>query len=94
MIAKRVNKTAKIGEDFTRLGEYIAAAREAGEKLDQLWIGNCAAGDSEEDLDAVVSRRRKREVNAARSQGNSQELCRRIGIWRSSVCRRHPHQYR
>ena len=31
MIAKRVNKTAAIGEDFTRLGEYIAAAREVGE---------------------------------------------------------------
>tara|TARA_R110000868_G_scaffold143574_1_gene361927 strand:+ start:35098 stop:36669 length:1572 start_codon:yes stop_codon:yes gene_type:complete len=61
MIAKRVNKTAKIGEDFTRLGEYIAAAREAGEKLDQLWIGNCAAGDSEEDLDAALA-----EVEAVR----------------------------
>ena len=61
MIAKRVDKTDSIGEDFTRLGEYIAAAREVGEKLDKLWIGNCAAGDSEEDLEAALA-----EVEAVR----------------------------
>ena len=61
MIAKRVDKTDNIGEDFTRLGEYIAAAREVGEKLDQLWIGNCAAGDGKEDLEAALA-----EVEAVR----------------------------
>lgn len=61
MIAKKVSKSGDRGEDFTRLGEYIAAAKETGEKLDQLWMANCAAGDSPESFEAALA-----EIEAVR----------------------------
>ena len=55
MIAVRIDpsnkdKDGKISDDYTRLGEYIAAAKETGEKLDRFWIVNCNAGTDLKDL--------------------------------------------
>lgn len=49
MIAVRIDPDKKskdkpVRDDYTRLGEYIAAAKEKGEKLDKFWIVNCGAG--------------------------------------------------
>lgn len=45
MISKRPPRKPGKPDNFTYLAEYIAAAREPGEKLDRLWIVNCDAGD-------------------------------------------------
>lgn len=52
MIAKRVERNSK--DNYGRLAEYIAAAKESGEKLDNLWMVNCNAGVSKEDLDLAI----------------------------------------
>jgi len=44
---------------FTDLAKYVAAAKEPGEKLDDLWIINANAGETIEDLDLAI-----REVEA------------------------------
>lgn len=51
MIAKKISKKAGIGDNFDRLGRYIAAADQPGEKLHDFWMGNCNAGDGIEDLE-------------------------------------------
>ncbi|WP_142850697.1 TraI/MobA(P) family conjugative relaxase [Telmatospirillum sp. J64-1] len=61
MIAKKVPKQADIPDNFTRLGEYIAAAEEEGEKLDHFWIRNCDSGTGLEDLDLALA-----EIEAVR----------------------------
>ncbi|MGK2742262.1 TraI/MobA(P) family conjugative relaxase [Tepidicaulis sp. LMO-SS28] len=61
MIARRLPKDAKIADNFTALGKYIAAAQEEGEKLDQFWIVGCDAGDELGDLDAALA-----EIEAVR----------------------------
>lgn len=63
MIHKRIDKAPDVPDDFTNLAEYIAAASEQGEKLDQFWIGNCHAGTELADLDAATA-----EVEAVRAQ--------------------------
>jgi phage/plasmid primase-like uncharacterized protein len=63
MIHKRIDKAPDVPDDFTNLAEYIAAASEEGEKLDQFWIGNCHAGTELADLDAATA-----EVEAVRAQ--------------------------
>ncbi len=52
MIAKRINR--ETCGNYGRLAEYIAAAKDPGEKLDQLWIVNAAAGDSPADLEMAI----------------------------------------
>ncbi|MFA7429904.1 MAG: TraI/MobA(P) family conjugative relaxase [Rhodospirillaceae bacterium] len=63
MIHRRIDKAPDVPDDFTHLAEYIAAAREEGEKLDQFWIANCNAGADLADLDAAAA-----EVEAVRMQ--------------------------
>jgi LmbE family N-acetylglucosaminyl deacetylase len=52
MIAKRIDR--KTNDSFKRLAEYIAAAKDKGEKLDQFWMVNCNAGGGIEDLDVGI----------------------------------------
>ena len=40
MIATKIGKKSEVPDNYTRLGEYIAAAEEKGEKLHQFWIRN------------------------------------------------------
>ncbi|WP_417247413.1 TraI/MobA(P) family conjugative relaxase [Celeribacter sp.] len=54
MIATRIGKKSDVPDNYTRLGEYIAAAEEKGEKLHQFWIRNCDAGTNIEDLDLAL----------------------------------------
>lgn len=61
MIAKRINQTAGVADNYTHLAEYIAAAGDEGEKLDRFWIVNCDAGDTLADLDAALA-----EIEAVR----------------------------
>lgn len=52
MISRRHNK--KLPGPFRYLAEYIAAAKEKGEKLDDLWIVNCNGGRGLENLDLAI----------------------------------------
>ncbi len=52
MISKRVARRSK--DNFGRLAEYLAAAKEVGEKLDDLWITGSNAGTTKEDLDLAI----------------------------------------
>jgi len=52
MIAKRVDRTTN--DSFRRLAEYIAGAKDPGEKLDELWIVNSDAGNTSEALDMAI----------------------------------------
>jgi hypothetical protein len=61
MIATRIAKKPDVPDNYTRLGEYIAAAKEKGEKLDKLWIVNCDAGEGVEDLATALA-----EIEAVR----------------------------
>jgi hypothetical protein len=63
MISKRPERKPGKPDNFTYLAEYIAAAREPGEKLDQFWIENCNAGDDLEHLKFACY-----EVEAIRAQ--------------------------
>jgi len=63
MIATKIGKKSGVPDNYTRLGEYIAAAEEKGEKLHQFWIRNCDAGTNLEDLDLALL-----EVEAVRRQ--------------------------
>ncbi len=59
MIAVRIDpdkkdKAKPVRDDYTRLGEYIAAAKEKGEKLDKFWIVNCGAGSELADLKTAL----------------------------------------
>ncbi|WP_254869540.1 hypothetical protein [Thalassospira lucentensis] len=54
MIATRIGKKSGAPDNYTRLGQYIAAAEEKGEKLHQFWIRNCDAGTNIEDLDLAL----------------------------------------
>tara|TARA_R110000796_G_scaffold250869_1_gene381056 strand:- start:14687 stop:15790 length:1104 start_codon:yes stop_codon:yes gene_type:complete len=63
MIATKIGKKTGVPDNYTRLGEYIAAAEEKGEKLHQFWIRNCDAGTNIEDLDLALL-----EIEAVRRQ--------------------------
>ncbi|MEQ5777112.1 relaxase/mobilization nuclease domain-containing protein [Thalassospira sp. NFXS8] len=54
MIAKKIPKDPKVADNYKELAHYIAAAKEAGEKLDHFWIANCGAGEKREDLDLAL----------------------------------------
>lgn len=54
MIATKIGKKANVPDNYTRLGQYIAAAEEKGEKLHEFWIRNCDAGTNIEDLDLAL----------------------------------------
>jgi hypothetical protein len=62
MISKRPERKPGKPDNFTYLAEYIAAAREPGEKLERLWIVNCNAGTEPEDLKTALY-----EVEAVRT---------------------------
>ncbi len=51
MIAKKIERRCK--DNFGRLAEYIAAAKDKGEKLAGLWTANC--GEDETDLDLAIA---------------------------------------
>lgn len=57
MIAKRIPREGN--DSFRRLAEYIAAASDPGEKLDDLWIVNARSADEPEDLAVAI-----REIEA------------------------------
>ncbi len=61
MIAKKTPKRPDIPDNYKELAEYIAAAKEPGEKLDKFWIENCGAGETLDDLELAL-----REVYAVR----------------------------
>ncbi len=61
MIAKKIPKKSDVPDNYKALAEYIAAAKEPGEKLDKFWIVNCGAGETLDDLDLAII-----EVNAIR----------------------------
>ena len=63
MIATRIGKKSGVPDNYTRLGQYIAAAEEKGEKLHQFWIRNCDAGTDIEDIDLALL-----EIEAVRRQ--------------------------
>jgi hypothetical protein len=63
MIATKIGKKSGLPDNYTRLGQYIAAAEEKGEKLHQFWIRNCDAGTNIEDLDLALL-----EIEAVRRQ--------------------------
>jgi len=63
MIATRIGKKTGVPDNYTRLGEYIAAAEEKGEKLHLFWIRNCDAGTNIENLDLALL-----EIEAVRRQ--------------------------
>ena len=52
MIAKCISR--ETSGNYGRLAEYIAAAKDPGEKLDQFWIINSVAGDTIKDLDMAI----------------------------------------
>ena len=52
MIAKCISR--ETSGNYGRLAEYIAAAKDPGEKLDQFWIVNSVAGDTIKDLDMAI----------------------------------------
>lgn len=54
MIPRRIDRRADVADNFTQLAEYIAAAKEKGEKLDKFWIVNCKAGTELADLKTAL----------------------------------------
>ena len=52
MIAKCISR--ETSGNYGRLAEYIAAAKDPGEKLDQFWIVNSVAGDTINDLEMAI----------------------------------------
>lgn len=54
MIPKRIDIEPE-NDDFAALADYIAAAKDEGEKLESLWIENCNAGDGIDDLDLAIA---------------------------------------
>lgn len=54
MIAKRIDRKPEVRDDFGHLANYVAAAREVGEKLDKFWVVNCDAGQDRADLDLAL----------------------------------------
>ncbi|MFC3674946.1 TraI/MobA(P) family conjugative relaxase [Ferrovibrio xuzhouensis] len=61
MIAKRIDIEPE-NDNYERLADYIAAAPEEGEKLDDLWIVNCDAGETLDDLPLA-----KKEIKATQA---------------------------
>jgi len=53
MIAKAVLRNTN--DRYGRLAEYLAAASDPGEKLDQFWTVGCAAGETLEDLELAIA---------------------------------------
>ena len=55
MIPKRIDRKTGTRDKYPQLAEYIAAAKETGEKLDKFWIEGCAAGTELQDLDLALA---------------------------------------
>ena len=64
MIGKKI-KDPEIKTRYRKIAEYIAAAKESGEKLHSLWIEQCDTGTGAEDLDLAI-----REIEATQSLSN------------------------
>lgn len=60
MIAKRVKSEGQ--DSFRRLAEYLSAADDPGEKLEDLWIAGAAAGTGKADLNLAI-----REIEATQA---------------------------
>jgi hypothetical protein len=54
VIPKRIDIEPE-NDDFAGLANYIAAAKDEGEKLEAFWIENCNAGDGLDDLDLAIA---------------------------------------
>ncbi|MBS4047916.1 MAG: relaxase/mobilization nuclease domain-containing protein [Alphaproteobacteria bacterium] len=54
MIPKRID-IEPANDDFAGLANYIAAAKDEGEKLESFWIENCNAGDGLDGLDLAIA---------------------------------------
>ena len=54
MIAKHIPKDSRIKDNYKALAQYIAAAKEDGEKLEHLWAVNCNGGEGMDDLDLII----------------------------------------
>lgn len=63
MIAKNIKR--KSPGPFGRLAQYLAAAGEKDEKLDQLWAVNCKSGEDAQDLQHIIN-----EVSATQALNN------------------------
>jgi hypothetical protein len=68
MIAKHIKRQAR--GSFGRLAEYIAAASDKGEKLDQFWTVNCNAGDTIEDLNHCINEVEATQALNTRAKSN------------------------
>lgn len=68
MIAKRVDRGTN--DSFKRLAEYIAAAKDKGEKLDDFWLVNCKAGSGIEDLDLAIVEVEAKQSRNRRAKGD------------------------
>ena len=64
MIGKKI-KDPEIKTRYRKIAEYIAAAKESGEKLHSLWIEQCDTGTGAEDLDLAI-----REIEATQDLSN------------------------
>ena len=64
MIGKKV-KDPEIKTRCRKIAQYIAAAKEPGEKLHSLWIAECDTGSAAEDLDPAI-----REIEATQDLSN------------------------
>lgn len=69
MIPKRIDIEPE-NDNFAALAEYIAAAKDEGEKLEALWIENCNAGDGPDDLDLAIE-----EIKATQALNQRTKAC-------------------
>ncbi len=67
MIAKHIHRSQK--SSFSLLANYIAAAKDKGEKLHKLWIETCNAGQSPDNLDLAI-----KEIIATQAQNTRTKL--------------------
>lgn len=75
MIAKRIDKDPAVADNFNQLGSYLAAADQPGEKLHELWISNCDAGATLDDLpQALAEIEATRKLNPRKSVNKTYHL--------------------
>ncbi|PHR04162.1 MAG: relaxase [Sulfitobacter sp.] len=61
MISKKIERKSK--DNYGRLAEYLATAKDPGEKLEKFWMVNCEAGTDLDDLGMAIA-----EIEATQSQ--------------------------
>ena len=67
MIGKKV-KDPEIKTRYRKIAEYIAAAKETGEKLQNLWIENCDTGTGAEDINSAIRETEATQVLSNRTK--------------------------